>query len=88
MESARINLFAIVGIGFMKQTRFQSGIASQQATSYGPLFDIGGGLEFVPDRRIAVRFGITDSVFRPPGLAEVANNRNKIDLTISLMLRP
>jgi hypothetical protein len=87
-QSARINLFGLAGIGFMKQTRFKEGIGFRESTSHGPLFNFGGGIEYVPDQRIAIRFGLTDSLFDPPEIPELTNQtRQKVDLNLSLMLR-
>jgi hypothetical protein len=88
-ESVKTNVFGIAGIGTMKQTRFLgSGAVFREATSHGPLFNLGGGLEYVPHKHVAVRFGLTDSIFQPPRIPELSDEiRHKVDISVSLMFR-
>jgi hypothetical protein len=86
-ERARTNVFATIGLGFMRHETV-TGSRGQTTASHGPFFSMGGGAEFVPHRRFAFRLGITTSAFRTPSeaISRIGTRWNK-EISTSVMIR-
>ncbi len=86
-HSSKVNFFVVAGPGFSKDEDVCCGgnLTAYRVTRFA--FDVGGGIELVPVRRLAIRFDATDFMVRVTSTMAGSDFIHNADLKFAVMLR-
>lgn len=86
-QRSKVNLFVVAGPGFSKDEDVCCGghLSEYRETRFA--FNIGGGIELVPIRKLAIRFDATDFIIRQTYTMVPAAFIHNVDLKFAAMFR-